>query len=86
MKLGASGFKERKAVAVYGFEHSPPRIELEKAVRAFEVIAKEVVAIRLGAREEALFAELIYPVHQQGRIYGWEVRADSLTDVGQERA
>ena len=73
LKLANSGFHERKGVVVYGFEHSPPVIPLETAVRSFETLAREVVGISLGPRYESTFTELIHPIHQKGRIYAWEV-------------
>jgi hypothetical protein len=72
-KLARSGFQERKAIVVYGFEHAPPQVPLEPAVRSFEVIAEKVAGIRLGARESASFDGLVHPVHQQGKVYGWEL-------------
>jgi hypothetical protein len=73
LKLLRSGFAERKAVVVIGYEHSPPKIPLEPAIRSFEVIAAEVVGIRLAPRAEQLVTGLIHPSHQQARAYGWEV-------------
>jgi hypothetical protein len=60
-------------VIVFGYEHSPPRIDLELAVMAFEIVAEHVNGLTLGERYVAEFDGLIHPVHQQGRVYGWEV-------------
>lgn len=73
LKLRESRFSERKAVIVFGYEHSPPRIDLELAVMAFEIVAEHVNGLTLGERYVAEFDGLIHPVHQQGRVYGWEV-------------
>jgi hypothetical protein len=73
LKLIASGFTERKAVIVLGFEHTPPRIALEPAIASFEIIARDVIGIDLGARVERLVTGLVHPYHQQARVYGWEV-------------
>lgn len=73
LKLINSGFSERKAILVIGYEHAPPRIEIEVAVRAFELIAKNVVQMRLSLRATSEFGPLIHPVHQRGRVFGWEV-------------
>jgi hypothetical protein len=73
LKLLEAGFAEAKAVVVFGYEHTPPRIPLETAVRAFEVISRDVLGIKLGTRHEAQFSGLIHPVHQQGKVYGWDV-------------
>jgi hypothetical protein len=72
-KLSESGFSERKAIVVFGYEHTPPRIPLNRAIQAFESITRHVLDIRLGPREQAELLGLIHPVHQQGRVYGWEV-------------
>ena len=73
LKLLDSGFSERKAVVVFGYEHTPPHISLEPAVKAFELIAAGVAGIRLGHRHDALAIGLMHPCHQQVRVYGWEV-------------
>src|SRR5215467_10478410 len=43
LKLLRSGFPERKAVLVVGYEHTPPKIPLETAVRGFELLAFELL-------------------------------------------
>jgi len=73
VKLIESGFTERLAVVVFGYEHSPPRIDITTAIESFEAIAKQVVGINLGERHAAEFGPLIHPVHQQGKVFGWEV-------------
>ena len=73
LKLIDSGFTEQKAIIVFGFEHSPPLVDLNTAVDAFERIAKQVLKINLGERHTAEFGPLIHPVHQQGKIFGWEI-------------
>lgn len=73
IKLIESGFSERKAIVVFGYEHSPPQIDIVTAIESFEVVAKEVVRVELSERHSAEFGPLIHPVHQQGRIFGWEI-------------
>jgi hypothetical protein len=73
IKLIESGFPERKAIVVFGYEHSPPQIDITPAVESFEIIAKEVVGIALSERLSAKFGPLIYPVHQQGKVFGWQI-------------
>ena len=73
LKLLSCGFTERKGIVVFGYEHSPPRIELSRAVDSFEVIARQVVGIELGPRSQTFFGDLIHPYHQQGWVFGWEV-------------
>ena len=73
IKLIESGFPERKAIIIFGYEHSVPLIDITIAIESFEAIAKQVVGIELGARRSAEFAPLIHPVHQQGKVFGWQV-------------
>jgi hypothetical protein len=73
IKLIESGFPERKAIVIFGYEHSPPRIDITIAIESFEAIAKQVLGIELGARQSAQFSPLIHPVHQQGKVFGWQV-------------
>jgi hypothetical protein len=73
LKLTRSEFAEQKGVIIYGFEHSPPKIQLEPAIRAFEIITEQVMGIQLGPRHVAHFDGLMHPVFQQGVVYGWEV-------------
>lgn len=73
LKLLDSEFRERKGVLVVGYEHDPPKIALEPAVRGFEVLASAVNGIRLSDRAEVLVSGLIHPFHQCARLYGWEV-------------
>ena len=73
IKLIESGFPERKAIIIFGYEHSPPLIDITIAIESFEAIAKQVVGIELEARQSAQFGPLIHPVHQQGKVFGWQV-------------
>jgi len=73
LKLLASGFTERKAILVIGYEHTPPKIELEPAVESFDRIARDVVGIELSERVERLVTNLVHPYHQQARVCGWEI-------------
>ena len=70
IKLIESGFFERKAILTFGYEHSPPLIDITIAIESFEAIAKQVVGIELGERYSAKFGPLIHPVHQQGEVFG----------------
>lgn len=75
LKLLDSGLKERKAIVVFGFEHSPAQVSLDPAVKAFELIASRIMNIKLGSRIEAMRKNLMHPVHQVVRVFGWEVLA-----------
>jgi hypothetical protein len=83
IKLIDSGFPERKAIIIFGYEHSPPLIEITIAIDSFEAIAKQVVGIELGARQSAKFGPLIHPVHQQGKVFGWQVLGSTARQVRQ---
>jgi hypothetical protein len=73
LKLRDSHFSERKAAIVFGYEHSPPIIDLTVAIAAFEVVAREVIQLELGRRNVSRFDDLIHLVHQQGKVFAWEV-------------
>jgi hypothetical protein len=77
IKLIESGFSERKAIVVFGYEHSPPQIDLTTAIESFEIVAKDIIGIDLSERYSAEFGPLVHPVHQQGRVFGWEVLGSS---------
>jgi hypothetical protein len=81
LKLLSSGLIERKAVIIFGFELTPPRISLNAAVFSFEVLAKEVMKLRLSPRIEEFRDGLIHPVHQQLRVFAYEVLGSSLSDA-----
>jgi hypothetical protein len=85
-KLIESGFPERKAIVTFCYEHSPPLIDTTVAIESFEAIAKQAVGIKLGARQSAEFGSLIHPVHQQGKVFGWQVHgliASPVRDSGE---
>ena len=72
-KLINSGLQERKGIIIIGYEHAPPKIDLTITARAFEAIAKEVLGIQMSDRCTAEFTDLIHPVHQTGKLFGWEI-------------
>jgi hypothetical protein len=69
VKLAESSLDCSKAVLIDGFETTER--PLEPAIRAFEMLAGDRVA--LGRRHEAAFRPLVHPAHRDGRLYGWEV-------------
>lgn len=73
LKLVSLNGTERKAVVVIGYEHDPPEIDLSPLLRAFEVIAKEVISLRLSSRIEIVRGPLVHPIHRQARLCAWEV-------------
>jgi len=64
---------EQLAVVVIGYEHTPPKIDLNPLIEAFEAIAKHVAHIQLSPRIERRRDGLVHPVHQVVRIFAWEV-------------
>lgn len=73
LKLQRLEINVRKGVVVFVYSHTPPRVQIELLVRSFELIASNVIGIRLGPRCQAGVQNLIHPVHQQATVYGWEV-------------
>ena len=75
LKLLQSALPERKAVIVFGYEHSPSRIPLETCIKGFELLAETLLNIILSPRIELLRSGLRHPVHQVLRVYAWEVKS-----------
>lgn len=73
LKLRDSKLAARKAVIAFGYEHTPPLISLEPTIRSFEVLAREVMRIVLRGRIAIEIKDLVHPVHQQVKVYGWEI-------------
>lgn len=73
LKLRDLAIEESQAVAVIGYEHSPPQIELGPLIRSFELLATNIAGIQLGPRIEVIKKGLIHPVHQQLTIFAWEL-------------
>lgn len=74
LKLLECGLPEKKAVVILGYEHCPAQICLEPAIASFEVLAKTIMKVKLSSRVEELRRNLVHPVHQQLRVYGFEVQ------------
>ena len=70
-KLLEAGFPGRKAILIYGFDYL--NLPMDPAIEAFETLARQ--RIDLGARCLASYADLVHPVHQGGRVFGWEIKA-----------
>ncbi len=68
-KLLQSGFPERKAIVVFGYDYDD--LPTDPAIDAFTTLAARHVV--LEAVPPAHFADLIHPVHRRGRVFGWEV-------------
>jgi hypothetical protein len=68
-KLASSGFGERRAILIYGFED--PARPIMWLIEAFELIAARTVT--LGPRVVAPPNDLVHPVFATGHVWGWEV-------------
>jgi hypothetical protein len=84
IKLLKSGFSERKAVIVFGYEHSRPQIDITAAIESFEVVTERVVGIELSERYQREFGPLIHPVHKQGKVFAWEILGVSSWSMERE--
>ena len=73
LKLLQSERLEPRAILVFGYEHDPPRIQLEPCIRGFEILASSLMRIRLSERQEQTRKPLIHPEHQVLRVFGWQV-------------
>lgn len=73
IKLLDSNLTEKKAVVIFGFEHTPPKVLLEPSIRGFELLASQLLLLQLSPRQEAMRTGLRHPVHQQLRVYGFEI-------------
>jgi hypothetical protein len=75
LKLIGSRLAERKAVVIFGYEHTPEQVPVSPAVQGFELLARELLGLNLSHSEHAMRTGLIHPVHQQLRVFGYEVLA-----------
>ena len=69
-KLVGSSLASHKAILIYGYHY--PAWPADPAIEAFEALASMQVC--LSDRATAPFDGLIHPVHQRGRVFGWQVR------------
>jgi len=63
----------RKGVIAIGYEHDPVKISLEPLIKSFEIIAIQIMVIKLSNRFEQIRKGLVHPEHQVVRIMGWEI-------------
>lgn len=73
MKLLQSGLPERKGIIVFGYEHAQAIIPLDPAIRSFELLAAQILQVKLTPRIEQRIDGLLHPVHQVLRVFGWEI-------------
>ena len=62
-----------KGLFVIGYEHNPPKINLDPLLDAFELIARQVMKIGLSDRIEEKREGLVHPEHQVLRCIGWQL-------------
>ena len=75
LKLLEANLPVRKAVVIFGYEHTPAQVPLDPAIAAFELIALKVLRLTLGPKCHAKREGLVHPVHQALRVFGFEVVA-----------
>jgi hypothetical protein len=68
-KLVASRLGTHKAIVIYGYDY--PGWPMDPAIEAFETLATQQV--KLASHAVTPFDGLIHPVHQRGRVFGWQV-------------
>lgn len=68
-KLLGSGFDGRLVLVIYGFDY--PELPMDPAIEVFELLASR--RVRIGGRAAARFSSLVHPVHQEGRVFAWEI-------------
>jgi hypothetical protein len=68
-KLVASPLGTQKAIVIYGYDYSG--WPMDPAIEAFETLASKQV--KLASHAVASFDRLIHPVHQCGRVFGWQL-------------
>jgi hypothetical protein len=68
-KLLTSGLRGRKAVVIYGYDYDS--WPMDPAIEAFEVLARSRVSLSNPVVAEV--SGLAHPVHQRGRVFGWEI-------------
>jgi hypothetical protein len=71
VKLADSGFEARKGVVIFGYDYDA--WPMDPAVDSFEALGSRTS--NLSERACASFEGLVHPVHQRGRVFGWELLA-----------
>ena len=72
-KLARAPIATHKAIVIFGYEHR--EWPLEPAIAAFELLAARQV--ELGPRHTAETGPLVHPVHDAGRVFGWQIIGSS---------
>jgi hypothetical protein len=72
-KLLGSGFEGRKGVVIFGYDYD--KWPMDSVIEASETLASRLVGMKMAA--PSTVADLMHPVHQSGRVFGWEITAVS---------
>lgn len=73
IKLSKLDEYPKKGLFAIGYEHDPPRIDLEPLFSSFELVARSVLNIPLGHRFEEMRGQLVHPTHQVIRCAAWQL-------------
>lgn len=68
-KLVTSDLSGQKAIVIFGYDYD--QWPMDPAIEAFEMLAGTFAA--LGERHLSAFDHLVHPIHQRGRVFGWEI-------------
>lgn len=74
LKLRDSGFNTKKAVVLFAYEHTEPRLDLEFTLRTFEMICTQLYQVNLGNRITEERGDLVHPTFTVLKIIGWEIK------------
>jgi hypothetical protein len=73
LKLLSSSFQEKKAIILFSYEHTNPRIDTEITLKSFELILSQIHKINLKQRLIAERRGLVHPTFQVLKVIGWEL-------------
>jgi hypothetical protein len=73
LKLLDSGFACRKAIILFAYEHSEPKIDQEITLKTFEMIASACHQVILGQRIMEERRDLVHPTFAVLKVIGWEI-------------
>ncbi|MBI4235850.1 MAG: hypothetical protein HY688_00640 [Chloroflexi bacterium] len=85
IKLGRLNSYRYKGLLMIGYQHNPPKIKLDPLISSFELIARDIMGIRLAERVEERRDQLVHPEHQVLRCVGWELEEGQVTPQGNRR-
>jgi len=73
LKLFSSSFLEKKAIILFSYEHTNPRIDTEITLKSFELILSQIHKVNLKPRLVSERKGLIHPTFQVLKVIGWEL-------------